>query len=361
MTTREVYMQCEIPEVYRVALTVDSEDLITGAKLEGGFASRGLGRLVAGRHADLEMAIFVIERICGICSHAHTMAFSEAVERALGIDVPPRAAALRTIVAELERMQSHTLNLAETADEVGARRARDLAWAVRAELTKCLLELTGNRIHYGMNRIGGVTQDVFQKTADALGERLSDLRDMVDRLGTAYEDEARRAIEGVGRWEPTDSEDVWGTGPNGRAAGVETDVRVETPYSAYRWLRPVVIVEHGGCAWARSLVRLRELRGSRDLVLRLLSDLPSGDIQVEEIPAAVGECHGEATVEAPRGANRHRVGLTSEGRIERLSIEVPTPRSIGGLERALISEPRRHAMRIVASFDLCMSCADGAP
>jgi len=358
MAMREIVLRCEIPEVYSVRLGVDSGEVVTHATLEGGFAARGVGRLIAERYREPDAAIFVIERICGICSHAHTTAFCEAVERALGVSIPSRASAVRTLVAELERMQSHSLNLAEVAALVEAAAAEPLAWAVRNEVTECLVRLTDNRIHYGMNRIGGITRDIDQP---AVGETLARLEPLADRIGeldASFEHEVRPVLEDHGRWVPVDAQEAWGTGPNGRAAGIPVDVRVQEPYSAYVGHLQEPVVEQGGCAWARSKVRLRELRTSLDLVYRLLSDLPAGTIRIDELPAPKGDFMGEATVEAPRGANRHRVRLTREGLIKEYAVEVPTPRSLHGLERALVGENRSDVRRIVASFDPCMSCAD---
>lgn len=359
METHELSIKCEIPEVYTISLSVDSDEIVTRASLKGGFAARGIGRLVTQRYSQPDAAILVIERICGICSHAHTMAFSQAVEHALRVTIPRRAVAVRTLIAELERMQSHSLNLAEVSALAKAQQSGNLAWAIRDKVTQCLTTLTDNRIHYGMNQIGGITRDVSQVAVDAVLTRLDSLGALISQLDTAYEQEARSSLEGIGVWLPTDTDAEWGTGPNGRAAGLAVDIRAEQPYSAYGWSPMTPTVERDGCCWARSQVRLRELRQSLDLIHRLSSDLPKGIFRSEEIPAVPSHPTAVATVEAPRGANRHGVSLTPEGLIQNLEIEVPTPRSIHGLERALISHHRRDVQLIVGSFDLCMSCTDG--
>lgn len=358
MARREILLQCEIPEVYQLALETDSRGTIAQAHLRGGYTARAIGKLVAERYRDPNQAIFVVERLCGICSHSHTLAFCQAVEVATRVVVPSRAAAIRTLVAELERMQSHTLNLHEVATLVGAQASAKQCWAVREAVTELLVGVTGNRIHYGVNCIGGVTRDVSTANATPRRRWFPQLDEALCELLTVFEQDARANLEGLGIWAPEPEEGA-GTGPNGRACGLANDIRAVSPYAAYGTSVLSPVLEQGGDAWSRTRVRLRELRTSLAIVKDRLSGLPEGRLRAEEIPPLAAAVAGTSTVEAPRGANEHRIVLSRAGEIESLEIGVPTPRTIPSLERALRGEPQDKAQVVVASFDLCMSCADG--
>ncbi|MGD9675911.1 MAG: nickel-dependent hydrogenase large subunit [Candidatus Bipolaricaulia bacterium] len=359
MTTREVTMRFEVPEVYRLVVQADGDGVIREARVEGEFVSRQIGTLVKTRYADPHKALYVVERLCGACSHAHTLAFAGAVERALGIRIPARAEAIRTLGAELERIQSHAFSLSEITT---AARCQDLErslWGAWQEVTAILVEISGSRIHYGLNGIGGLARDVPSAALRRARSVLASLRRSVQALRGGFERELGKSLAGLGVWSSRDG-DLPGTGPNQRASGSSRDIRREEPYLLYEELPFDVPVREEGDSLARACVRLEEMIQSCGLAERILASVPAGAIQAESVdPVPDATFVGRMSVEAPRGCDRHDVTMTREGEVKEFAIRVPTEDSIVGVASALIGVREADARLVVASFDLCMSCFGG--
>ena len=105
----------------------------------------------------------MLERICGICSHSHAYAYSNGVERLAGIEAPPRAQAIRVLVAGLERIHSHLLWLGVSAHEAGFDTLFMYSWRDREVVMDLLEKITGNRVNYSVNILGGVKYDLNEE------------------------------------------------------------------------------------------------------------------------------------------------------------------------------------------------------
>ena len=359
MPTHEVTLRFEVPEVYRLVLTTEKDGTIRDARVEGEFVSRQIGRLVSERYRDPQKALYVVERLCGACSHAHTLAFASAVEKALSLDVPPRAEAIRVVAAELERIQSHLFTLSETATVVGGHDVARSAWAAWQQVTAILMEISGNRIHYGINCIGGLARDISSTALRAAREMLVPLGSSLRDLRGEFEQAVGESLAGLGVWR-TPGRALPGTGPNQRASGSALDVRTERPYLLYAELPLIVPLREEGDSFARVSVRLEEVLASHALIDHVLASLPQGAIRTEEGQmAAVSTVATSMSVEAPRGEDRHEVTLAADGEISAFAIRVPTEDALVGLAAALVGVREVDARVVVASFDLCMSCFGG--
>ncbi len=145
--------------------TVDGE-IVTGAEVRLGYVHRGIEKGCEERSYIQDL--YLLERICGICSHVHATAFAIGVEQLAGLTAPPRAQALRELVAELERIHSHLLWLGVAAHEAGFDTLFMYSWRDRETVMDLLEGLTGNRVHYSANVLGGVKFDVDDKQRDAI-------------------------------------------------------------------------------------------------------------------------------------------------------------------------------------------------
>ncbi len=144
---------------------VDGE-LVVNADLRLGYNHRGIEKL-AESNTYLQN-IYLMERICGICSHIHATAYTLGVDALAGMTVPPRAQAIRTLICELERIHSHLLWLGVAAHEAGFDTLFMYSWRDRETIMSLLESLTGNRVNYSVNLLGGVKFDIDAETADAL-------------------------------------------------------------------------------------------------------------------------------------------------------------------------------------------------
>jgi len=138
-------------------LKVDGEKILE-ADIKLGYNYRGIMKLAEGRSYWRNLYLF--ERVCGICSHAHTTCYTRTVEMLGEIEVPERAKYIRTLVAELERIHSHLLWAGVGMELIGFRTLFMYIWREREHALDILEMISGNRQHYAMNTIGGVRRDI---------------------------------------------------------------------------------------------------------------------------------------------------------------------------------------------------------
>ena len=341
-------------------LTVRGEK-ITDADLSLSYNHRGMERAAEDRNY-LEN-IYLMERVCGICSHSHTTAFVQAVEELAGIEVPERARYVRTLIGELERLHSHLLWLGVGGHEMGFDTLWHYAWRDRELVLDSLEELTGNRVNYAINTIGGVRADVTDEQAEMVLENVAQVRERAEyyREVVPEEETVRLRAEGVGYISKTDAKRMCAVGPTARASGVPTDVRKEDPYAAYDELDFDVVVSDRGDLLGRILVRLDELIQAVDLCTQVIENMPEGDLRGVDRPAhtlsnVVEEGEAVSRYEAPRGELIHYVRSDGSPNPVRVKIRAPTlanwPSVVQGLKHSYLAD----APMIVAGIDPCISC-----
>ena len=149
--------------------TVDGE-IVTAARMRLGYAHRGIEKAAESRNWIQNLYLF--ERVCGICSHTHAMAYSMGVEQLAHVEAPPRANAIRELVAGLERIHSHLLWLGVAAHEAGFDTLFMYSWRDRETVMNLLEQITGNRVNYSANVLGGVKCEITLEQAKAIKEGL---------------------------------------------------------------------------------------------------------------------------------------------------------------------------------------------
>ena len=331
-------------------------DTIADVEYRGGFNERGCAERLS--RLDLDQSLFLVSRICATCSHAHSMAFCQALEALFGLDVSPRAAALRSVIAEIERVASHLVALEAIAEALGqsqiAKRFRE-AWNECRELTN---QLCGVPMLPNVCELGGLRRDIDEERRSALLLAVKRLNRRLFQLADSLVEQRmllRRTVE-VGAISRDAAAQFGLRGPLARAAGLSADARIDQPYAAYAQHPPRVITQEGGDVYGRWVVLLLEAVESSRLAEALLSDLPAGAVRgnaPERMPAG----SAEGCVEAPRGLLRYRV--ISDGR--RLSeVTIDAPRQLDRLlARALLSGAQLDdAALIVLSTDPCTACAE---
>ena len=144
--------------------------------------------------------LYLVERICGICSHVHATAYCLGVEKLAGVEAPPRAQAIRELVAELERIHSHLLWLGVAAHEAGFDTLFMYSWRDRETVMDLLEGITGNRVNYSANLLGGVKCDVDAEQADAIRTGLDFLEERTHHYLEVVSDDTMflRRTRGIG-------------------------------------------------------------------------------------------------------------------------------------------------------------------
>ena len=146
-----------LPEPIHLDLVLEDETVVDAIPSIG-FIHRGLESLVEKK--DFNEMVYVAERVCGICSFMHGMGYCEAVEHVMNVEVPKRAAYLRTIWCEFSRLHSHLLWLGLLADGFGFEALFNEAWRIRERVLDMVELTTGGRLISSVNKLGGVLKDI---------------------------------------------------------------------------------------------------------------------------------------------------------------------------------------------------------
>jgi len=342
------------PEGFSLALKGEK---IMGVGIRLGYNHRGIEKACESK--TYIQSMYLIERVCGICSHSHATCFIQAVEEIAGLAVPKRALYIRTLIGELERVHSHLLWLGVAGHEIGLDTLLMYSWRDRELVMDMLAKLSGNRVNYGMNTIGGVRRDISLEDAkevlkdmDALEDRTKYYIDIATKETTIL-----KRLSGVGKLSHEDALRLGAVGPTGRASGVDRDVRRDDPYGAYGELNFKVITSNENDVYGRTVVRVLELLESYNLIRQAIKNLPEGPLSVKaprKIP--VGEALGR--YEAPRGEDVHYVKSNGSEKPERVKVRAPTLANVQAVKQMLKDRYLADMPIVIAAIDPCFSCTD---
>jgi NADH-quinone oxidoreductase subunit D len=338
--------------------TVDGE-IVTGASVRLGYVHRGIEKAVECR--NWVQNLYLLERICGICSHIHAMAYCLGVEKLAGVSAPPRAQAIRSLVAELERIHSHLLWLGVAAHEAGFDTLFMYSWRDRETVMDALEKLTGNRVNYSANILGGVKFDINDEQADTIRQGLDFLEERTRHYLDVVTTDAvfLQRTRGVGMTTLEQAEALGLVGPTARASGVSRDIRVDAPYAAYVDFPPQMVLETAGDLEARFVVRIKELFESYRIIRQILDSLPPGELQTR-IPRRIKEGETISRVEAPRGDLFYFIKSNGTDTPERIKVRTPTMCNLASVVVLAVGHQLADMPMILVGVDPCFSCNDRA-
>jgi ech hydrogenase subunit E len=345
-----------LEEPFKVNVQCKGE-IIESATIDVGFSFRGIEALAQQRNW-IEV-VTLIERVCGICSNVHTSTFCMAVESIAGIELPKRAAAIRTIMAELERLHSHLLWAGIGAEDIGFHSLFMEVFTLRERVMDTLEAISGNRVNYGMNCVGGVLRDIPDPQAHlpVLDELESVLAKAVVPVFTRDKTVLART-RGVGMLTREQAIEWAVVGPVARASGLDIDVRKDQPYLAYAELGFKSVSQPEGDVQARIVVRALEMLESIRLLRLALGSLPPGPLRATAGMPGIPAGEATARTEAPRGEVFYYVVSEGGNGPARVKIRTPSFLNIPAIEPMLIGEPLASLSIIQASVDPCISCTD---
>jgi NADH-quinone oxidoreductase subunit D len=292
--------------VLRLRLTLDGELIVTATPVIG-YMHRGAEKLFEVR--DYRQIIVLANRHDWLSAFSNELGVVLAVERLLGIEVPPRATWLRTLLAEVNRVLNHLMFLGSYPLELGAIAPIFYSFRQRDTLQRVMEELSGGRMHYMFNRVGGLKDEMPAGWLGRVRSALADVRNGMASVESIIGDNEifRARTRGVGVLSAEQVAQYGVSGPIARASGVDFDLRRDEPYLAYGELDvPVVIRTEGDCL-ARFQCLLGQVYASLQLADRCidrLTELPPGPIcartsKVLKAPAG----HTYAWTENPLGIN----------------------------------------------------------
>jgi len=345
-----------LKEPISLRMTVEGE-VIQDADIRLGYNHRGLEKLAEER--TWIQNIYLTERICGICSHSHATCYVQGVEKLMELNPPKRGLYIRTLVAELERIHSHLLWLGVAGHEAGFDSFFMYTWRDREVVMDLLEMISGNRVHYAINAIGGVRRDIDEgqrkKILDGL-EILKTRSEYYFKIG-ANEPTFVGRLAGVGYLSKQKAIDLCAVGPMARASDLPQDVRKDDPYAVYDEV-PFDVCTADTCdVLGRTVVRIKELFESYKICEFLMKNLPAGDIAVKA-PTRAKPAEVVSRYEAPRGENTHYIKSNGTNKPERLKVRAPTlanyPATVEMLKNGFIAD----IPLIFAAIDPCICCAE---
>src|SRR5438874_8775213 len=250
--------------VLRLKLLLDGERVITAEPVIG-YMHRGAEKLFEVR--DYRQIIVLANRHDWLSAFGNELGVALAVERLMGIEVPERAVWLRTALAELNRVLNHLMFLGSYPLEIGAITPVFYAFRERETLQAVMEEISGGRMHYMFNRVGGLKEEVpagwTGRARAAIGEVRRRMPDL-DRLIRRNEIFLARTV-GVGVLSAADAAAYGASGPVARASGLDFDLRRDEPYLAYGSLTVPVVTRTEGDCHARFECLLDQVYVSLDL------------------------------------------------------------------------------------------------
>lgn len=343
----------EEPEYFK--FYVEGEKIVD-AEVRIGYNHRGIEKLAESK--TYEQDVFLVERICGICSTSHPFAFVQAAEDISGIEVPERAKYIRTIIGELERIHSHLLWVGLAGHFIGYNTVFMWAWKYREPVLDIFEAISGNRNHYGMFKVGGVRRDINKENIPGLLNAIKEVEKFCSMLTKAVMDDPviQARTKGIGILNKKDAIELCVVGPVARSSGVDIDIRKDHPYAAYDKICFDKIIMKDGDVFSKAAVRLLETIESVKIIRECLKDLPEGPIDGDIREIGIGEGIGQH--EAPRGEVIHYVRSNGSNYPERHKIRAPSFMNVPSFKKTVIGESIADAALITAAVDPCYCCTE---
>jgi NADH-quinone oxidoreductase subunit D len=344
--------------VLRLMLRMDGERVVRLVPVIG-YLHRGTEKIAENR--TYTMVIPYTDRLDYLSSMYMNLGYVLAVERLLGVEVPPRARYLRTAVCELQRLASHLLWLGSFALDLAATSVFLYTFRERERILDLFEAICGARLTYNYMRFGGVLADV----PEGWFQQVENYLDIQEQMQPEYEGLLtdnpvfRARTVGVGAISGADALN-WGlSGPTLRGSGVNYDLRKLAPYDAYGDVDFDVITETAGDCFARYLVRLGEMRESVKIVRQCLANMPEGDVQGKVsrvIKPPAGDAY--ARVEAPRGM--FGVLVASDGGANPLRVRFRSPSfaNLSALDTMCRGQKLADVVAVLGSIDIVLGEVD---
>ncbi|WP_462103749.1 hydrogenase large subunit [Campylobacter concisus] len=323
------------------------------------YQHRGMEKLAENRMNYDQMG-YLAERVCGICGYAHAIACIEAAEKAIKLEIPLRAQAIRVICLEIERLHSHLLNIGLACEVTGNYNAFMHIFRVREYSMELAQLVTGGRKTYGNVVMGGLRRDMTNYEIKKGLEIINKLDIQISEIWDAVLEDKRQ----IGRWKGVGildrqiARDFSPVGPNMRGSGFKRDNRYDHPYDFFKQIEFEVAVEHGCDVFAREMVRYKELKSSIHIIRQCFEMMPQTPIMIDPVTMIKPENFALGHDEAPRGENVHWIMQGSAQKVYRWRCRAATYNNWPSLRYQFRGNNISDAALIVCSLDPCYSCTE---
>jgi NADH-quinone oxidoreductase subunit D len=266
--------------VLRLLLEIDGETIVR-IRPDIGFLHTGIEKTCEAKF--YQQVIPMTDRIDYLCPMTNNFAYVLAVEKLLGLEVPPRAMWIRLMLNELTRINSHLVWLGTHAMDIGAMTVFLYCFREREEVLKMFEMVAGQRMMTSYFRVGGVSMDLPLGFLDYIKTFAAYFPDRIEQYSDLLTNNPIwiGRTKGVALITQNDALELMLSGPTARGSGVDWDLRRDMPYGGYEKLEFKVPVATGGDVFARYQVRMEELRESISMVKQAIANLPDGPYKAD--------------------------------------------------------------------------------
>ncbi len=266
--------------VLRLLLEIDGETIVR-IMPDIGYLHTGIEKTCEAKF--YQQVVPMTDRIDYLCPMTNNLAYCLAVEKLLGLEIPPKAQWIRVMLNELTRINSHLVWLGTHAMDIGAMTVFLYCFREREDVLRLFEAVSGQRMMTSYFRIGGLALDPplgFFDRVKSFNDRFPANIDEYESLLTSNPIWTGRT-KGIAQLSAEDAIALCATGPTLRGSGVDVDLRRDKPYSGYENFKFNVPVSNDGDVFARYLVRVAELRESQKIVKQALEGIPEGPVKAD--------------------------------------------------------------------------------
>ncbi len=344
--------------VLRVKLRLDGER-VDGSECIIGYLHRGVEKIA--EHRNYPQFAPYVDRMDYVAAVSNGLGYCEAVEKLMGVEAPPRARVIRTILTELQRIASHLLWLGTHALDIGALTPIFYCFREREEILKIFEKYCGARLTTHAFRIGGLQYEAYdelEKDVERFCQDFARKIDEYEQLLTENRIWVGRT-KGIGVLTAEQAIDLGVTGPVLRASGVKWDIRKAMPYAAYDQYEFEIPTGQNGDTYDRYLVRIEEMRQSRRICLQAIQNIPPGPIMAR-IGKVLKPPPGEVyhSIEAPKGELGYYIVSDGTTQPYRVRIRPPSFVNLQAFDKMVRGHLVADVVAIIGTIDIVLGEVD---
>lgn len=344
--------------VLRLQLKLNGEE-ITDIRPVIGYLHRGVEKL--SEHRTYSMIEPLTDRLDYVAAISENLGYCGAVEKLMGIEVPPRAQYIRVVLAELQRVASHLLWLGTHALDIGAMSVFFYTFRERELLLDLLEEFCGARLTYNSMRIGGLLEDVPEGWFDRVKHFLKifpSRQQEYESLLTVNRIWVGRT-KGVGILTAEDAIAIGASGPTLRGSGVDYDVRKAQPYCSYDQFEFDVPLGENCDTYDRYVIRMEEMRQACRIIDQAIDKMPDGPVRAK-VPKYIKPPAGEVyhVVESPRGEQGFHIVSIGSNMPYRMRFRAPSFANLQALPGMCKGGLVADVVAVIGSLDIVLGDVD---
>ncbi len=344
--------------VLRVKLKLDGEKVV-GSECIIGYLHRGVEKIA--EHRSYQQFAPYVDRMDYVAAVSNGLGYCEAVEKLMGVEAPPRARVIRTVLTELQRIASHLLWLGTHALDIGALTPIFYCFREREEILKIFEKYCGARLTTHAFRIGGLQYEAYDELEKDVERFCNDLEHKIDEYEQLLTENRIWVgrTKGIGVLTAQEAIDIGATGPVLRASGVKWDLRKALPYAAYDQYKFEIPTGQNGDTFDRYIVRVQEMRQSRLICLQGIQNIPLGPIMAR-IGKVLKPPPGEVyhSIEAPKGELGYYIVSDGTTQPYRVRIRPPSFVNLQAFDQMVRGHLVADVVAIIGTIDIVLGEVD---